>query len=113
MITDYEFGRMRIGTTWYTKDLLIRDGRVLPEWWRQSGHVCDVGDLQPLLEDGVEVIVLGSGNPGLMRASDTLRDFLRVKDIELIEQPTREAIQTFNELYEQGRKVGAGFHLTC
>ncbi|MFP7754698.1 Mth938-like domain-containing protein [Thermodesulfobacteriota bacterium B35] len=113
MITDYEFGRMRINATWYTRDLLIKEGVVLPQWWRQSGHVCDVADLQPLLEDSVEVIVLGSGNPGLMRPSDTLRDFLRVKDIELIVQPTREAIHTFNELLGQGRKVGAGFHLTC
>jgi hypothetical protein len=31
----------------------------------------------------------------------------------LIAQKTHQAVKTFNELYSQGRRVAAAFHLTC
>ena len=112
MINAYSFGKIRINNIWYTGDLKISGGVVLPDWWRKSGHVCSLDDIQDLLQDDLEVLILGKGKPGMMRADRELRRFLEQQGIQLIEQPSAEAVETFNNLYRK-KRVGAGFHLTC
>ncbi|HHD64111.1 MAG TPA: hypothetical protein ENK96_07100 [Desulfobulbaceae bacterium] len=112
MISAYSFGKIRINNIWYTGDLKISAGVVLPDWWRKSGHVCGLGDIQDLLRVEIEVLILGKGKPGMMRADQELRRFLEQQGVRLIEQPTAEAVVTFNNLYRK-KRVGAGFHLTC
>ena len=48
-----------------------------------------------------------------MKSTNTLREFLEKNNIELIEEKTVEAIETFNRLLKQGKNVSAGFHLSC
>jgi len=112
VITSYSFGRMKIDGTWYNHDLKIRQNQVIPDWWRGQGHVCSLEDIADLLADGPEIILLGKGRPGFMKADSGLRAALAKRNIRLIEQPTAEAVQTFNNLY-RAHRIGAGFHLTC
>ena len=113
MITGYSFGRICIDGTWYDRDLKITSaGVVLPGWWRASGHVCSREDVQDLLRDEPDMLVLGQGKPGFMRADSELRRFLDSCGIVLVEQPTARALESFNSVYNQ-KKVAAGFHLTC
>ncbi len=112
MITAYGFGRICIDGNWYTRDVKIRGTTVIADWWRGQGHVCTCEDIADLLEAGPEIIILGKGKPGFMKADRRLRATLSERGIRLIEQPTAEAVQTFNTLYKAHR-VGAGFHLTC
>jgi len=112
MITQYDFGKIRVNGTWYQHDLRISDRTVLPDWWRTNGHTCDVEDVADILADCPDILILGRGKPGMMQASSALKRYLQQHDIELIQQPTMEAVQTFNDLYGR-RKVAAGFHLTC
>jgi hypothetical protein len=51
--------------------------------------------------------------PGLMKATTELRKYLEQEDIQLIEEPTATAFKTYNKLYQEGKNVSAGFHLTC
>jgi hypothetical protein len=48
-----------------------------------------------------------------MKSTDSLRKFLQKKEIELIEVSTSKAVDTFNKLLKEGKRVSAGFHLTC
>ncbi|HHB75016.1 MAG TPA: hypothetical protein ENK84_00525 [Desulfobulbus sp.] len=113
MITGYSFGKICINGTWYDKDLKITAaGIVLPGWWRKSGHVCRRKDVDDLLRDEPEVLILGKGKPGLMKADPDLCRFLESCGTDLLEQPTAQAMATFNSLHTQ-KKVAAGFHLTC
>ncbi len=112
MITQYDFGKICINGTWYQHDLRINDGTVLPDWWRTSGHACDVEDVADILADCPDILILGRGKPGMMQATSALKRYLQERDIELIQQPTMEAVKTFNDLYRQ-KKIAAGFHLTC
>ncbi|NOQ19486.1 MAG: hypothetical protein GQ571_05905, partial [Desulfobacterales bacterium] len=34
-------------------------------------------------------------------------------NVELIEKKTAKAIEVFNKLYQEGKRVAAGFHITC
>lgn len=113
MIESYSFGKMTIDGKLYTKDLKIIDGAVVPEWWRGNGHKVSITDIQDILAAKPDVLVLGKGKPGLMKSDAELKALLQKKGIELIEQSSSKAVATFNTLSNSGRKVCAGFHLTC
>jgi hypothetical protein len=114
MIEDYSFGKIRIKGQTYSQDVkILTEGRVQGSWWRRTGHQVDVSDVQDILEENPEVLVLGKGSPGQMQSSSRLAAELQKRGIQLIELPSQEAAAKFNELYSQGKRVCAGFHLTC
>lgn len=113
MIEAYSFGNMKIKGKNYTSDLKIIDGRVIPNWWRKTGHEVDVNDVNDILTSDVEVLVVGKGQPGMMRVSEALKKELLKKGVKLIEKPTAQAYVEFNKLYSEGKKVAGAFHLTC
>lgn len=113
MIEDYSFGRIKIQGQNYTQDVKILPGQVQHPWWRKSGHQVEISDVQDILQENPEVLVLGKGSPGLMQSTPSLANELQKRGIELIELPSQEAASRFNELSSQGKRVCAGFHLTC
>jgi len=48
-----------------------------------------------------------------MKIDPALREMLESRGVELIEQDTARAVHEFNRLWQEGRHVSAGFHLTC
>lgn len=67
-ITDYSFGQLIYKGVTYRKDLIIlSDGSVLHPWWRQSGHHLVLADLREVLDTPVTVLVVGTGNSGMMK----------------------------------------------
>ncbi|UCD31520.1 MAG: Mth938-like domain-containing protein [Desulfobacterales bacterium] len=113
MIEKYAFGQITINGISYTSDIKITQGRVIPSWWRQSGHQVGIEDIQDILDTKPEILVLGKGEPGMMSSKGSLREWLSQKNIGLIEEKTAKAVQTFNRLLAEGKKVAAGFHLSC
>ena len=113
MIDNYSFGKIVINGQVYTGDLKIVKGKVSSGWWRKSGHSVSVDDVTDILAAKPDILILGKGNPGLMKSEAALRKALNADKIELIEQNTSKAVQTFNRLTEEGKDVAAGFHLTC
>ena len=114
IIEEYHFGTIKIDGITYRNDIRISpSGRILPEWWRENGHRVEIEDVQDILEDGVEIFVLGKGKPGLMKASKALQKYLMERNIMLIEESSLKAVQRVNKLFADGNKFAAGFHLTC
>ena len=113
MIDSYSFGRIVVNGTVYTDDIKIIDESVVPEWWRKSGHSVCPEDVADLVDARPEIIVIGKGKPGFMSTSAETRRILAERGITLLEEKTSQAIQTFNRLRREGRKVCAGLHLTC
>jgi hypothetical protein len=113
MITDYSFGRIVVNGQTCNHDIKIVQGTLMPDWWRKSGHTVEIEDVQDLLDNEPEILVIGKGQPGYMRVADSLRQLLAEKNVKLIEAPTAEAIETFNRLYQEGRRVCGGFHVGC
>lgn len=113
MIEQYSFGNIVINGETYINDIKIIQGKVVPEWWRKSGHFVDVDDIQDILKSKPDILVLGKGSPGQMKSTESLREFLKNNGIELIEEKTSEAVKTFNRLFKAGKNVSAGFHLSC
>ena len=112
MIDSYEFGRIVVDGKTFTSDVIIYPERVKSDWWRKEGHVLGTDDLEDVLEQKPDVIVVGTGNPGIMRVLSDTEKLIRSKGIELMAQPTEKACQTYNRL-SSNKKVIAMLHLTC
>ena len=113
MITAFSFGRITVDGTIYSHDIKIVQGQVVSEWWRKSGHRVDIEDITDILQAKPDTLVLGKGDPGLMKSSRLLREYLETHSVELIEKKTSEAIRVFNTLVQEDRRVAAGFHVGC
>jgi hypothetical protein len=113
MITEFSFGRIVVNGKIYTDDIKIIDGKVISDWWRKKGHRVDLEDISDILEAQPDILVIGRGTPGLLKSTASLREYLASSHIELIEKKTPKAIAAFNQLFQGGRKVAAGFHISC
>ncbi|MCF8109238.1 MAG: Mth938-like domain-containing protein [Desulfohalobiaceae bacterium] len=112
-IQEFQFGRITIQGQVYTKDLKICGEHVLCPWWRKKGHQVDVEDIQDLIDASPEQIILGRGSPGLMQATERLKQTLQSAGIPLLETDTPGAVVEYNRLAAEGRDVGLGLHLFC
>jgi hypothetical protein len=113
MIDEYHFGKMVINNKTYTKDLIIIGNEVHDNWWRKEGHKIDWDDLSSFLKEGVEIVIIGTGERGLMQPTDILQKRLKEKGIKIMCSPTGEAIKTFNKHQKAGKTILGAFHLTC
>lgn len=113
MIEDYQFGTMTIMGRKHSRDLKIVEGKIIEGWWRKEGHGVHPEDVDDILLFKPEFLVVGMGQPGLMQVTPELRTALAGARVHLIELPTAQAVDTFNELFRKGRKVAGAFHLTC
>ena len=113
MIEQYSFGSIIISGKQYRSDLKIINGQVYPDWRRKSGHTVDVDEIDDILEVKPNYLIIGSGSFGRMKLSKQLKQHLTDCGVQVIREPTSTAIQTFNQMYADGKNVCAGFHLTC
>ncbi len=77
IIQEYRFGYMKISGKGYTTDLKIIGDKVISNWWRKQGHRVFKGDVEDLIKEGVEVIIIGQGDPGMMRVDTSLKNYLK------------------------------------
>lgn len=111
-IDSYDFGHIVIDGVSYSQDVLIWPGHVEKDWWRLEGHLLQLPDVFEALAANPQIFVVGKGQPGRLQVDPDLTAYLREKGIELLELPTKSAVQVINA--EAGRRrVAAALHLTC
>jgi hypothetical protein len=99
-IDSYAFGRIVIGGTPYTSDLIIfPDNRIVSPWWRLSGHWLLIADIMDLLASGPEVLVAGTGAAELMRPAGDLQELLAARGIDFIAEPSGKASRNYPSQY--------------
>ncbi len=111
-IESYSFGKIIVDGKTHTSDLIILPGVVRPGWWRKEGHRLDKNDLNEIIEAAPDVLVIGTGNVGLMEVPQETLDYLAAHGIHTVVERTAAACQRYNELAEQ-EQVAAALHLTC
>ena len=112
MIEDYHFGCITVDGSTYTDDIKIIDERVVPGWWRIEGHALAVADIEDILEARPDVLVIGTGDPGLMEILPETDTRLRELDILVIAKPTAQAVDLYNGLLGH-KRIAFAAHLTC
>jgi hypothetical protein len=112
-VESYTFGVMVVGGELYRADLAIMpDGTVDPTWWRKETHRLGLADIETLVAAKPDVLVAGTGARGMMEIEAGLKEALAERGIELMAEPTSDAVKLYNKL-RRARRVAACFHLTC
>ncbi|TET68037.1 MAG: hypothetical protein E3J56_11925 [Candidatus Aminicenantes bacterium] len=112
MIESYTFGCMVIDGQTYTSDLIIFPHKIESSWWRKSGHKLCLRDIEDILEEKPGALIIGTGFMGLMKVEEEVKQYTQSREIDLIIEKTKKAVQSFNELSTKKKTIGA-FHLTC
>jgi hypothetical protein len=112
-ISDYQFGKIHVGDTTVTSDVIVYPENFQDHWWRKQGHVLQSEDLQKVVEFQPEVLVVGTGYFGRMQIPRETQEYLQKHGIRLVHARTSEAVEEFNQLQNQCAKVVAALHLTC
>ena len=95
-IEEYKFGSITIDGKIYEYDVEVHwTGEVL-KWWRGESHVIDIEDVNKAVEQNPELIIIGTGELGLVRATDKAKTEILSRGIGLIIDKTEEAVKTFN-----------------
>ncbi|MGC9444507.1 MAG: Mth938-like domain-containing protein [Candidatus Methanospirareceae archaeon] len=112
MIDAYNFGRIVIDGTTYTRDVIIYPDRIQDQWWRKDGHVLLQTDVEAIVKERPEVLIVGTGKYGVMNVPAQTRRYIESKDIELLIEPTEQACKLYNQIAQKKRTIAA-LHLTC
>ena len=111
-IDDYSFGKIVIHGEVYTSDVIVYSDRVDASWWRKEGHYLQKEDLYDIIKARPEIVIIGTGNWGVMKVPDETLNFLASKGITAYAERTEKAVALFN-LEQKNKKVIGAFHLTC
>ncbi len=114
---------MKINKTWFGgveidgkryRDVLIIGDEIVDrgKWGYFDTHTISERELEELLRGDPEVIIIGSGQSGVLEVPTEVEEKIKNKGIELIVLETPEAIEKYNELSKK-KKVNALIHTTC
>ncbi|MEM1509925.1 MAG: Mth938-like domain-containing protein [Thermofilaceae archaeon] len=112
-IEEYKFGKIVIAGKAYSSDLIITPRGVLSPWWRGEGHLLKLKDFGELKNSDIEYVVIGTGYNGMMEVLEEVTDYFKAKGVKVYIADTRKAVELYNILVEEGRRVLGAFHLTC
>lgn len=111
------FGSITIDGEKYDHDVLIRCSgaakkrkKKLSKRVHGTSHVMSRDEAEHIYEDGLETLVIGTGQYGALNLSREADDFFREKGVHVILQKTPEAIVVFNQ---RGERTAGLFHVTC
>ena len=113
MNLEFSFGRIVVDGQICNSDIKIVRDKLVPDWWRKSGHTVAIEDVQDILDSDSTILVVGKGQPGYMRVTESLKEHLKKNDIELIVEQTSDAIKIFSRLMQEGKRISGGFHVGC
>jgi len=120
LITDLSWGSMEVSIA--GEKQVFKDCKVWPggarEWrWDETGTHHSPGiqmvDIEEILEHDVDVILLTRGQLGRLGVADETEDMLRKRGVSYRIEKTKKAVRLFNELAQEGIRVGGVFHSTC
>ena len=120
LITHLSWGRMEVtidGQSRWFKDCKVWPGGATDWDWTLTGthHRPGIqpGDVEDILAQGVEIMVLSRGMVLRLHTGPETVQLLREKGIEVHIEETNRAVEIFNKLMQEGKRVGGIFHSTC
>ena len=113
MIESYNFGKIIINSKEYNSDIIIYKNNIDDKWWRKEGHNLCIDDIKGIINKKPDVLIIGTGNFGLMKVSKELIENIKLSGIkQVIVKKTGDACTEYNNLYKNTNLIAA-FHLTC
>ena len=119
-ITHASWGTMQVQVG--SQVLRFKDCKVWPggakQWdWTLTGTHHQPGiqpaDVQEVVDAGIDVMILSRGMELRLHTCPETEEMLQSRGIEYHIEETTRAVELFNALTKQGKKVGGIFHSTC
>lgn len=105
------FGSVIIDGKKYEYDVVVSwDGEILE---RAKAHTFSKAELLDILQKEPEVIVVGTGQSGLVKIDKDAEIEAKIQGVELVAKTTQQAIEEFNKLVKIKKKAVAVIHVTC
>ena len=82
MIEDYQFGFITVDGETYNHDVQVFWTGQVFDWWRKESHVVDVEDVIDMVEQNPESIVIGTGEDGMAKVTDSAKKFIEARGIK-------------------------------
>ena len=108
-IDSFRFGDIVVDGKSY-QDIKIHKDKII-EWRYKKHHTVLKEDIEEISDD-VEIIIIGTGDPGYVKVDNSALKFAEDNGIELIIETTKEACRSFNSLVGK-KKIAAILHSTC
>lgn len=112
MIQEHKFGSFIIDGKLFLGDIKILDSKVR-YWTKREFHTVNIKDIKELVESQPKIIVVGTGNSGLLELSPEAKQLILSNRINLFIDKNTEAIKKYNQSISENKKVSAIFHATC
>lgn len=112
-----KFGSITIDGSEIEHDVLIRlSGEIKKRKKKLSkavfgtSHTISLEEAEYIFEMGVERLIIGSGQNGMVTLSEEASEYFRKKGVQVDLSPTPEAVHRWNKA--KGSTIGL-FHVTC
>lgn len=117
-INSTEFGSITVDNVVYNQVLIIGSKVVEREYEKLkslfgTSHRIGEWELDSLLKEDPEIIIIGTGQDGMLMVDVKVIDTINEKNIELVIEKTPKAIDIYNQEIAKGKKVNAIIHTTC
>lgn len=106
LFTAYGEGYVAVNHEKHEQNLVLLPDSLLPGWSTATVETLTEADMQKLLELGVEIVLLGTGNRLRFPAGALMRPFAPA-GIGLEVMDLQAACRTYNILASEGRRVAA------
>ena len=116
-LDELNFGSIVVESRKYRRDILIfADGMIKKQkggFLMFGSHEVKKQELKELSQGQPEIIIVGTRANGAARVAPEVGNWAKGKNLNLLAQPSYDAVARVNELVEQKNKVAALIHITC
>jgi hypothetical protein len=116
-INSFNFGFIVVDGKQYIYDVVILpDGTVKrreTSKTRLGSHTITWSDVELIAKEQPEFVVIGTGTSALAKLSEGAGMNLRRANMNLVVLPSSQAVERFNQLADEGKRVAALIHITC
>lgn len=105
------FGSVTVGNKKFHHDVYVDpDGNIAP---REGGHKVSADEISTVLKSNPEVVVIGTGQFGCVKLLEEAARVAEANGVRVVKERTPVAIEKFNELVDEGKRIAAIVHVTC
>lgn len=108
VVNGQKFGQVII-----TGDRVRERGREKLEKLFGATHVVGDWEVEELLSENPQIIIIGTGQFGVLKVSDEIKEKLTRSGAEIKVLLTPAAVAEFNRKINEGKNVNALIHTTC
>lgn len=120
MFQENRFRMVKFDGKNYSHDIVIHTDNIVEKRNKNisrekygTAHVLSADEIKNLLDENPEIIKVGRGQTDMLKVGEDAAELLSTKKVDLMDSPTSEAVEEFNKLKNQGKKLAAIIHITC